>query len=115
MAEKDWYCEDLLTGKMEVEKIWEDSLVLAFHHPPFPDKEAEVHAVVIPKKHVASALSPEALDGEMLKSMMTAVQKTAAALGLDKSNRGFYVRFNAAAPRVTPHMHWHIKAPLPSA
>jgi histidine triad (HIT) family protein len=114
MAGKDWYCEDVLTGKMEVKKIWEDDLVLAFH-VPLIDPGADIHVVVIPKKHIASALSPEATDGALLKSMMTAVQKVAAISGIDKTGKGFYVRFNSAAPIVTPHMHWHIKAPLPAA
>ncbi len=50
-----------------------------------------------------------ALDGELLSSMVQAVQETARQLGLDET--GFYVRTNAAAPGVTPHMHWHIKEP----
>ncbi|MFA5308118.1 MAG: HIT domain-containing protein [Dehalococcoidales bacterium] len=113
MARTDWYCEDLLSGKMPVEIIWEDDLVMAFYHPPFPKESEDVHALVIPKRHVTSALSPEALDGALLTAMMTAVQKVAAALGIDKTDKGFYVRFNAAAPGVTPHLHWHIKAPIP--
>lgn len=108
--EKDWYCEEVLTGKMEIDKLWEDKLVLAFR---VPDAEVDVHVLVIPKKHVASALSPEAADNKLLKSMMMAVQKVVDILGLDKTGKGFYVRFNAAAPIVTPHLHWHIKAPLP--
>jgi diadenosine tetraphosphate (Ap4A) HIT family hydrolase len=65
--------------------------------------------VVIPKRHVPSILDSMALDGELLSSMVRAVQETARQLGLDKT--GFYVRTNAAAPGVTPHMHWHIKGP----
>jgi diadenosine tetraphosphate (Ap4A) HIT family hydrolase len=45
--------------------------------------------------------------------MMMAVQKVAITLGMDMTGEGFYVRFNAEAPGVTPHMHWHIKAPIP--
>ncbi len=112
MTSRDWYCEDVLTGKIEVSKIWEDNLVLAFS---VPDNTVDVHVIVIPKKHIVSALSPEATNGELLESMMTAVQKVATTLGLDKTGKGFYVRFNSAAPIVTPHMHWHIKAPLPAA
>lgn len=106
MARRDWYCEDVLSGKMEVETVWEDSRVLAFHHP-LP--QAEIHAAVIPKVHVESILDPAALDGELLCSMVRAVQETARRLGLDKA--GFYVRTNAAAPGVTPHMHWHVVGP----
>lgn len=106
MAFRDWYCEDVLSGKVEVRKVWEDDRVLAFHHP---EPTAEIHVVVIPKAHVPSILDPLALDGELLTSMVLAVQQTARALGLDRA--GFYVRTNAAAPGVTPHMHWHVKGP----
>ena len=60
MSRDDWYCQDVLSGDKEVEVIWEDSRVMAFQHP-CADPEADSHAVVIPKKHVASALSPESL------------------------------------------------------
>ncbi|MGD8245077.1 MAG: HIT domain-containing protein [Anaerolineae bacterium] len=106
MARRDWYCEDILSGKVDVDVVWEDEWVLAFHHPR---PEAEIHVVVIPKEHVSSILDPIALDGELLSSMARAVQETAQKLGLDEA--GFYVRINAAAPGVTPHMHWHVVAP----
>lgn len=47
---RDWYCEDVLSGKLEVRRVYEDEAVVAFHHP-YP--EAEIHVVVIPKRHVA--------------------------------------------------------------
>lgn len=106
MARRDWYCEDVLSGKLEVQVVWEDDRVLAFHHP---EPKAEIHIVVIPKAHVPSILAPEALDGDLLVSMVTAVQAAARATGLDKV--GFFVRTNAAAPGVTPHMHWHVVGP----
>ena len=101
--QRDWFCEDVLSGKVEVEKIWEDDRVLAFHHP---QPRARIHAVVIPKDHVPSILDSKAVDGPLLTSMVLSVQKVANELGIDQT--GFYVRTNAAAPEVTPHMHWHI-------
>jgi histidine triad (HIT) family protein len=106
MARRDWYCEDVLSGKIEVRKVWEDERVLAFHHP---QPTAAIHVVVIPKAHVPSLLDPTVLDGALLVSMLTAIQAAARALGLDQT--GFQVRANAAAPGVTPHMHWHILGP----
>jgi histidine triad (HIT) family protein len=103
---RDWYCEDVLSGGMPVRKVFEDERVMAFHHP-YP--EAEIHVVVIPKAHVASLLAERARDGELLSSMVDAIQRTAKQLGLDTS--GFFVRANAAAPDVTPHMHWHVMGP----
>ena len=106
MARRDWYCEDVLTGRLEIKKIWEDELVLAFHHP---QPQAGIHVVIIPKKHVPSLLDPLALDGMLLTSMVMAIQAVARELGLDET--GFQVRANAGAPGVTPHMHWHIMGP----
>jgi histidine triad (HIT) family protein len=106
MARRDWYCEDVLSDKIQVSKVWEDDLVLAFHHP---EPHQAVHVVVIPKKHISSILDPLALDGGLLSSMVKAVQVSALSLELDKE--GFYVRTNAAGPGVTPHMHWHIYGP----
>jgi hypothetical protein len=30
---RDWYCEDVFTGDIEMRLVFEDDLVLAFHHP----------------------------------------------------------------------------------
>lgn len=106
MAQLDWYCEDVLSGRVQVEKVWEDDRVLAFHHPR---PTAQIHVVVIPKNHVPSLLDPMALDGTLLSSMVLAIQNAARELGLDQT--GFSVRANTAAPDVTPHMHWHIIGP----
>ena len=103
MENRDWICEDVLSGKVKVQIIWKDDLALAFHHP---NPRFKVHAMVVPKKHVSSLLDAAALDGTLLKSMVLAVQHAAAATGVDKT--GFYFRCNAAFPEVTPHMHWHV-------
>jgi histidine triad (HIT) family protein len=106
MARRDWYCEDVLSGKMDVDKIWEDDNVLAFRHP---QPTSKIHIVVIPKCHIDSILDPEAADGSLLNSMVLAVQHSARDTGLDRL--GFYVRVNAASEGVTPHMHWHVHGP----
>lgn len=108
MALTDWYCDDVLSGKLPVERVFEDERVLAFHHP---QPAARPHVVVVPKQHVSSLLAPETLDGDLLVSMVTAVQQTVKRIGFEAST-GFYVRANAAAPGVTPHLHWHV---LPGA
>ena len=106
MADRDWYCEDVLTGAVTVDIVWEDERVLAFHHPR---PKSPIHVVVVPKQHVLSLLDPLALDPRLLQSMVTAVQQVARALELQ--GEGFFVRTNVAAPGVTPHMHWHIRGP----
>lgn len=108
MATYDWYCDDVLSGDLEVNRVYEDDLVLAFHHP-YPS--ARPHVVVVPKAHVGSLLADEALDGPLLVSMIRAVQHAAMTAGF-ATDAGWYIRANAGAPEVTPHMHWHV---LPGA
>lgn len=79
VALRDWYCEDVLSGRLNVRRVHEDELVLAFHHPK---PVADAHVVVIPKAHVAGLMDEVALDGELLSSMMRAIQQTAISLGL---------------------------------
>ena len=88
-------------------RVYEDERVLAFHHPR---PVARIHVVVVPKRHVPSLLDESALDGDLLTSMVRAIQATATSLGL-LDGEGFYVRANAAAPGVTPHMHCHVLGP----
>lgn len=106
MAHRDWFCEDVLSGKLAVEVVWEDDLVLAFRHPR---PKSPIHIVVIPKGHVTSVMDPAALDPALLQSMLRGVQASARATGLDRA--GFFLRANAVAPGVTPHMHWHVRGP----
>jgi histidine triad (HIT) family protein len=98
MALTDWYCDDVLSGKLAVRIVSEDDRVLAFHHPR---PAREVHVVVIPKAQVPSLLDERALDGELLSSMVSAIQHVARALGLAVPQadrpRGFYVRANIVA------------------
>lgn len=108
MALTDWYCDEVLAGTLKVDRIFEDERVLGFHHPR---PAADPHGVIIPKAHIPSVLDDRALDPELLVSMLRAVQHVARVLGVDR-DQGFYVRANAAAPGVTPHMHWHV---LPGA
>ena len=46
MAKRDWYCEDVLSGNLDVQSVYEDDRVLAFHHP---SPVAEIHVVVVPR------------------------------------------------------------------
>ena len=75
----------MLSGNIDIEKVWEDDQVLAFHHPV---PQSEIHVVVIPKRHITSILDEEAADGVLLTSLILAIQNAARALALDTN--GFY-------------------------
>ena len=82
MTRPDWYCVEVLSDKLDVIRVWEDERVFAFRYPKQCDL-AEIHVVVIPRKHIDPQLSPEALDGELLVSVLRAVQFVAAKYGFD--------------------------------
>lgn len=104
---RDWYCEDVFTGEVEIRRVFEDDVVLAFHHPR---PEAPLHVVIVPKKHTPSLLGPEALDPALLVAMINAVQEVARRLQIGAE--GLKLVANAGAPGVTPHLHWHVMSPL---
>ena len=63
MARCNCYCEDDLSGALEIAVVWEDERVLAFH-PPRP--QSEFHAVVTPKDHLRRRAPRVARDGTWL-------------------------------------------------
>ena len=73
------FCK-IVAGDIPCFKLLDDEAILAFMDiNPVHDG----HCLVIPKAHVASLLAEEALDGELLASMLRGVQAVARALKLD--------------------------------
>lgn len=75
MLTEDFYCDEVLSGNTEVNKVYETELVLAYYHtkPFYP-----VHIVVIPKRHIGSLLDLEKADDAILLQMMDVVKVVAA-------------------------------------
>lgn len=72
---EDFYCEEVLSGKTQVNKVYETDNVLAYHHtrPFYP-----VHIVVIPKRHISSLITMEDNDTELLVELLSIVKKVAS-------------------------------------
>ena len=101
MAE-DFYCEEVLSGKTPVEKVFETENVLAYHHTrPF----WETHIVVIPKTHVDSLLT---VDKELLTELLDTV-KTIAALVLGEKGAA-RVLTNLGDYQDSKHLHFHVNS-----
>jgi len=102
---EDFYCDFVLSGKIEVEKVLETENVLAYHHTrPF----WETHIVVIPKKHIASIFAVEEADRPLLFELFEAVREIAGRVVAEKgaarilSNTGDY--------QESKHLHIHINS-----
>lgn len=99
----DFYCDEVLSGKTPVEKVFETGNVLAFRHTrPF----WETHIVVIPKTHVASLVTLN--DNELLTELMAVVKKIALRV---VSERGAArVLTNLGEYQESKHLHFHVNS-----
>jgi histidine triad (HIT) family protein len=99
----DFYCDEALSGRTAVEKVMETDNVLAFHHtrPFYP-----VHIVVIPKRHVASLLTLEKDDADLLLELIGVIRQIAARIV--KEHGACRVITNLGDYQDSKHLHWHV-------
>ena len=98
----DWYCEELLSGRTEVERIFEDESVIAYWHtrPHYAH-----HAVVTTKAHVDSLLE---VDAGTLASVFEVVRAVAALFMAEYG--GAHVVTNLGEYQDERHFHVHVGA-----
>jgi histidine triad (HIT) family protein len=100
---EDFYCEEVLSGKTEVEKILETENVLAFYHTrPF----WETHIVVIPKKHIASLLTLERSDEKLFLELFEVIKQVAETVVKEKG--AARVLTNLGDYQDSKHLHFHV-------
>lgn len=101
----DFYCENVLSGKITVEKVLETENVLAyFHTKPF----WETHIVVIPKKHISSLLTLEKNDEALFLELFSVIRKVADTIV--KENGAARVLTNLGDYQESKHLHFHINS-----
>lgn len=100
---EDFYCEEVLSGKTPVRKVLETDRVLAYYHTrPY----YEVHIVVIPKRHIASLLTLEENDNDLLAELFEVVKSVASQLVSEYG--ACRVLTNLGAYQDSKHLHWHV-------
>lgn len=91
-------------GEIPARKVFEDDDVVVFHdlHP-----QAPVHALVIPRRHIAALKDAGSGDGELLGRLLLAAGRTARELGIED---GYRVVNNCGAPagQSVFHIHLHV-------
>ena len=98
----DFYCDEVLSGRTEVEKVFETDNVLAYYHTrPF----WEAHIVVIPKTHVASLLTVE---NELLIELLDVVRRVATEVLAEKG--AARVLTNLGDYQDSKHLHFHVNS-----
>ena len=101
--EPDFYCEQVLSGKTQVERILETENVLAFYHTrPF----YETHMVVIPKRHIASLLTLEKSDEEIFLELFEVIKRVARRVAAETG--AARVLTNLGKYQESKHLHFHV-------
>ncbi len=103
MKSTDFYCDEVLSGKTPVEKLFETDNVLAYRHTrPF----WETHIVVIPKIHISSLLTID--DNDLLLEILDVV-KQVAAMVVEKKGAA-RVLTNLGEYQESKHLHFHVNS-----
>ncbi|GGE51788.1 hydrolase [Pullulanibacillus camelliae] len=100
---EDFYCEEVFSGKTQVNKVLETDNVLAYHHtkPAYP-----VHIVAVPKKHIASLTALEESDNALLLELLGVIKKVAQQVTAEHG--ACRVITNLGHYQDSKHLHWHV-------
>ena len=96
------FCK-IVAGQIPSQKVFEDADLLAFKDI---NPAAEVHVLVIPKKHIASLFTAESGDAELLGKLVLRAKTIAQEL----SAGGFRLIVNTdkIGGQEVPHLHLHV-------
>lgn len=99
----DFYCEEILSGKTPVKKVYESKKVLAFKHtkPAF-----EIHIVIIPKEHIHDLRSLEERHNKLIREIIFVARDLSRKL--NKDSKGIRLVTNLGMFQETPHLHFHL-------
>lgn len=99
----DFYCQEVLSGKTEVQIVKETENVLAYYHtkPFYP-----IHIVAIPKKHISSLITLDDTDHDLLLELMLVIKEVAQKVTEDHDS--CKVITNLGNNQESKHLHWHV-------
>lgn len=98
----DFYCEEAISGKTPIEKLYESDNVLAFYHtrPSY-----ETHIIIISKRHILDL--PSVSDEEL--AILNEILKVARNISRTLDNHhGLKLINNIGKFQDTPHIHFHL-------
>jgi len=100
------FCK-IINGEIPSEKVYEDDDIYAFRDIT---PVAPLHALIIPKKHIASINELENNDAETMGKLFLAAKKIAADEGY--TDKGFRTVMNCGedAGQTVFHVHLHVLA-----
>jgi histidine triad (HIT) family protein len=99
----DFYCDVAIPDPGSLDVVYEDELVLAFHHTrPFWTN----HIVVVPKQHIASFTKVSSADEHVVRRLLAVVQSIAAET--ERTTGAAAVLTNLGEYQDSKHLHVHV-------
>jgi len=98
------FCK-IAAGEIPSKKVYEDENVLAFYDI---SPSAPMHILVIPKKHIDSAMELKKEDQELLMQVFQGVQKAAQIVGADKEGFRLVTNIGENGGQSVKHLHFHL-------
>lgn len=98
------FCK-VIAGEIPCDKVYESENLLAFRDiSPVADQ----HVLVIPKKHVASAIDLDDSDSKWLGELHISIGKIADKLGLRENGFRLISNIGRHGGQSVAHLHYHI-------
>ena len=98
------FCK-IVEKKIPSKIVYEDEHVLAFEDI---NPQAPVHILVIPKKHISTALDISREDNELIGCLFQAANKIAEDRGVAKRGFRLVMNCNPESGQTVFHIHLHI-------
>ena len=98
------FCQ-IVEGTIPVKKLYEDDQVVAFDDI---NPQAQVHMLVIPKRHIISLGDTQDSDAALLGQVMVVCAKMARERGLEKSGYRVVANTGREAGQTVFHLHLHV-------
>jgi histidine triad (HIT) family protein len=98
------FCK-IVAGELPSNKIMETDDILVFHDIA---PAAKVHALIIPKKHIASLQEVTEQDASLIAQVVLAAKQVAEKLGVAESGYRLINNIGSDGGQVVHHIHFHV-------
>ncbi|MDO6354477.1 histidine triad nucleotide-binding protein [Caloramator sp. CAR-1] len=98
------FCK-IANGTIKTEILYEDEKVVAFRDI---NPVAPVHVLIVPKKHIESALKLEGEDFNLIGHVFMVAKKLANELGIAEDGFRIVNNCNRAGGQTVMHIHFHL-------
>jgi len=92
-------------GEMDADILYSDDKVVAFRDI---NPQAPVHFLVVPRKHMVSALDLAPDDSDILYNIFDVIRSLSETEGIARSGMRILTNVGEGAGQVVMHMHFHV-------